>query len=217
MGNNGSGKSTLIKALSGILDFTRGRFTLDEIEVEQLVEKWYRRNLIYSPQEPRFVDGTIRDNLIGDKKIEQEQFAKILTDTNLINFINSDKNGINKILDSSDDQLPLGIRKRMALARGMINNGKLVYLDEPTEGLDNEGKKSVYKIVKDFKNEKKSLIIATNDQKIIDISDILVDLNSKPKPLVVKQKMTDKHSNLNTKYQKPQIYFFIAFRHSLLL
>ena len=188
VGNNGSGKSTLIKALSGILDFTRGRFFLDEIEVGQLAEKWYRRNLIYSPQEPRFVDGTIRDNLIGDKKIEQEQFVKILTDTNLINFINSDKNGINKILDSSDEQLPLGIRKRMALARGMINNGKLVYLDEPTEGLDNEGKKSVYKIVKDFKNEKKSLIIATNDQKIIDISDILVDLNSKPKPLVVKQK-----------------------------
>ena len=37
----------------------------------------------------------------------------------------------------------------------MINNGKLVFLDEPTEGLDNEGKKSVYKIIKDFKNEKK--------------------------------------------------------------
>ena len=36
--------------------------------------------------------------------------------------------------------------------------------------------------------EKKSLVIATNDQEIIDISDILVDLDSKPKPLVVKQK-----------------------------
>ncbi len=188
VGNNGSGKSTLIKALSGILDFTRGRFFIDEIEVGQLAEKWYRRNLIYSPQEPKFVDGTIRDNLIGDKKMEQDQFVKILTKTNLINFINSDKNGINKVLDSSDEQLPLGIRKRMALARGMINNGKLVYLDEPTEGLDNEGKKSIHSIIKDFKNDKKSLVIATNDQEIIDMSDILVDLNSKPKPLVVKQK-----------------------------
>ena len=188
VGNNGSGKSTLIKALAGILDFTRGRFFVDEIEVGQLAEKWYRRNLIYSPQEPKFVDGTIRDNLIGDTKIEQDQFVKILTKTNLINFINSDKNGINKVLDSSDEQLPLGIRKRMALARGMINNGKLVYLDEPTEGLDNEGKKSIHSIIKDFKNEKKSLVIATNDQEIIDMSDILVDLNSKPKPLVVKQK-----------------------------
>ena len=188
VGNNGSGKSTLIKALSGILDFTRGRFFVDEIEVGQLAEKWYRRNLIYSPQEPKFVDGTIRDNLIGDTKMEQDQFVKILTKTNLINFINSDKNGINKVLDSSDEQLPLGIRKRMALARGMINNGKLVYLDEPTEGLDNEGKKSIHSIIKDFKNEKKSLVIATNDQEIIDMSDILVDLNSKPKPLVVKQK-----------------------------
>ena len=188
VGNNGSGKSTLIKSLSGILEFTRGRFFLDDIEVGQLAEKWYRRNLIYSPQEPKFVDGTIKDNLIGETKIEQDQFVKILTDTNLINFINSDKNGVNKILDSSDDQLPLGIKKRMALARGMINNGKVVLLDEPTEGLDNETKKSVNKIIKNYKNEKRSLIIATNDQSIIDISDILVDLNSKPKPQVVKHK-----------------------------
>ena len=188
VGNNGSGKSTLIKSLSRILEFTRGRFFLDDIEVGQLAEKWYRRNLIYSPQEPKFVDGTIKDNLIGETKIEQDQFIKILTDTNLINFINSDKNGVNKILDSSDDQLPLGIKKRMALARGMINNGKVVFLDEPTEGLDNEAKKSVNKIIKNFKNEKRSIIIATNDQSIIDISDILIDLNSKPKPQVVKNK-----------------------------
>ena len=188
VGNNGSGKSTLIKSLSGILEFTRGRFFLDDIEVGQLGKKWFCRNLIYSPQEPKFVDGTIKDNLIGETKIEQDQFIKILTDTNLINFINSDKNGVNKILDSGDDQLPLGIKKRMALARGMINNGKVVFLDEPTEGLDNEAKKSVNKIIKNFKNEKRSLIIATNDQSIIDISDILVDLNSKPKPQVVKHK-----------------------------
>ena len=144
--------------------------------------------MIYSPQEPKFVDGTIKDNLIGETKIEQDQFIKILTDTSLINFINSDKNGVNKILDSSDDQLPLGIKKRMALARGMINNGKVVFLDEPTEGLDNVAKKSVHNIIKNFMKEKKSLVIATNDQEIIYISDILVDLNSKPKPLVVKQK-----------------------------
>ena len=188
VGNNGSGKSTLIKSLSGILEFTRGRFFLDDIEVSQLAEKWYRRNLIYSPQEPKFVDGTIKDNLIGETRIEQDQFIKILTDTSLINFINSDKNGVNKILDSSDDQLPLGIKKRMALARGMINNGKVVFLDEPTEGLDNEAKNSVNKIIKNFKNENRSIIIATNDQSIIDISDILIDLNSKPKPQVVKNK-----------------------------
>ena len=188
VGNNGSGKSTLIKSISGILELTRGRLFIDDIELGQLAEKWYRRNLIYSPQEPKFVDGTIKDNLIGEMKIEQDQFVKILTETNLISFINSDKNGVNKILDSSDDLLPLGIRKRMALARGMANNGKLVYLDEPTEGLDSEGRKSVYNIIKNFKKEKKSLVIATNDQEIIDTSDILIDINSKPKPLVVKQK-----------------------------
>ena len=61
-------------------------------------------------------------------------------------------------------------------------------IDEPTEGLDVEGKKSINAIIKNFKKEKKSLIIATNDQAIIDSADVLIDLNSKPKPLVVKQK-----------------------------
>tara|TARA_B100000401_G_scaffold388840_1_gene294227 strand:- start:1425 stop:3026 length:1602 start_codon:yes stop_codon:yes gene_type:complete len=188
LGNNGSGKTTLIKALAGILEFNRGRFFLDDVEVSQLAENWYRRSLIYSPQEPKFVDGTIRDNLLGEYKLQQEEFVKILGKTNLVNFINSDKNGINKVLELRGEELPLGIRKRMSIARAMMSKGKIVFLDEPTEGLDKEGKKSIYKIIEEFKKEDKTIVIATNDQEIIDTSNLLIDLDSKPKPIVVKQK-----------------------------
>ncbi len=188
IGYNGSGKTTLIKSLVGILDFTRGNFFLDNVEVSQLYDKWYREKIIYSPQEPQFIDGSIRDNIIGENKIDQENLVKILKEVDLINFINSEQNGINKQLDNRGEQLPLGIRKRMSLARALINDGTLAYLDEPTEGLDKEGKKAVLDIIKRLKVQKKTILIASNDQEIINSANILIDLNSKPKPIIVKQK-----------------------------
>ena len=111
-----------------------------------------------------------------------------MKDVKLIDFVNSDNHGINKILEARDTQLPLGIRKRISLARALINGGALVFLDEPTEGLDSEGMESVIKLIKKFKTQNKSIIIATNNQDIINMSDFLIDLNSKPKPIVVRQK-----------------------------
>ena len=188
IGNNGSGKTTLIKGLAGIIEFSRGRFFVDNTEVTQFYENWYRKNLIYSPQEPEFVDASLKDNLIGDNKITQENLIQVLKDVKLIDFVNSDNHGINKILEARDTQLPLGIRKRISLARALINGGALVFLDEPTEGLDSEGMESVIKLIKKFKTQNKSIIIATNNQDIINMSDFLIDLNSKPKPIVVRQK-----------------------------
>ena len=187
-GNNGSGKTTLIKGLAGLLEFSRGRFFLDNIEVAQFYESWYRKNLIYSPQEPEFVDASLKDNLIGDNKVTQENLIQVLKEVKLIDFVNSDTQGINKILEARDTQLPLGIRKRIAMARALINDGALVFLDEPTEGLDSEGNEAVVELIKKFKKQKKSIVVATNNQKIIDLSEFLIDLNAKPKPIVVRSK-----------------------------
>ena len=187
-GNNGSGKTTLLKGLAGLLEFSRGRFFLDNIEVAQFYESWYRKNLIYSPQEPEFVDASLKDNLIGDNKVTQENLIQVLKEVKLIDFVNSDTQGINKILEARDTQLPLGIRKRIAMARALINDGALVFLDEPTEGLDSEGNEAVVELIKKFKKQKKSIVVATNNQKIIDLSEFLIDLNAKPKPIVVRSK-----------------------------
>ena len=69
-GSNGSGKTTLIKTLAGILEFQRGNIFFDSIEINQLSLEWLRKNLIYVPQEPKFVDGSLLDNLIGLKEIQ---------------------------------------------------------------------------------------------------------------------------------------------------
>ena len=188
VGSNGSGKSTLINVFASVLELSRGSIMIDGIELTQLSKTWYRGHIAYSPQEPKFIDGSLKDNLIGSKEIKEADFKNILIKVDLINFINSREKGLNTLLEERGETLPVGIRKRMSLARAMVNQSQLVMLDEPTEGLDMTGREKVIKLIKNEKQKNKTVIIATNDQEIINLSNILVDMNSKPKPSVAKVK-----------------------------
>ena len=182
IGSNGSGKSTLINIFSSVLDLTRGSVMIDGVELSQLSKTWYRDQIAFSPQEPKFIDGTLKDNLIGSKTVDESDFIRILKEVDLANYINSRENGINTPLEDRGETLPVGIRKRMSLARAMVKQSQLLVLDEPTEGLDKTGKDTVIKLIKNEFRNNKTIIIATNDQEIVNISHTLIDMSSKPKP-----------------------------------
>ena len=176
-GVNGSGKSTLIKTIAGILDLNKGQILVDQVDLSQLSLNWYRKQIIYSPQEPKFIDGSLAENIIGTNKIENKEINAVLKDADLLNYINNHEQGINMKLDNRGEELALGIRKRISIARSIVNDGQIVIFDEPTEGLDEAGKQSVISLIDKFKKKNKTIIIATNDQDIINDSDKLVDLN----------------------------------------
>lgn len=187
-GNNGSGKSTLIKVIINVLELNRGQVLIDQIDLNQLSINWYRDQISYSPQEPTFIDGTLGDNIIGSNQIEPSELTNTLRDVDLLNYINSHESGINMVLDNRGEDLPLGIRRRISLARSIIGNGTIVVFDEPTEGLDKVGKDAVYKLLKKLKDSKKTIFIASNDENILTMANIMIDLNIKPKPSVKKVK-----------------------------
>ena len=187
-GSNGSGKSTLIKSVIRLLEFNRGQIFYDSIEINQLSLDWVRANLIYLPQEPKFVDGTMLNNLLGQNQIKKDKMTEILRSVDLLDFINSDPKGIDMPLTNRGEDLPFGIRKRIALARALVIGGKLVVLDEPTESIDDRGRKSIYKLINDLLKHKKTLIIATQDEKILNIANCMVNLDVKPIPKIIKRK-----------------------------
>ena len=182
IGSNGSGKSTLINIFSSVLEITRGSILIDGVELSQLSKTWYRDQIAFSPQEPKFIDGSLKDNLIGSNEVKESEFTRILNEVDLANYINNRENGINTLLEDRGETLPVGIRKRMGLARAMVKQKQLFILDEPTEGLDKIGREAAIKLIKNERLKNKSIIIATNDQEIVNMSDILIDMTSKPKP-----------------------------------
>jgi len=182
IGSNGSGKSTLINIFSSVLEITRGSIIIDGIELNQLSKTWYRDQIAFSPQEPKFIDGSLKDNLIGSNEVKESDFVRILREVDLANYINNRENGMNTLLEDRGETLPVGIRKRMSLARAMVKQSQLFILDEPTEGLDKTGKDTVIALIKNACLKNKTIIIATNDEEIVNMSDVLIDMNSKPKP-----------------------------------
>ncbi len=109
---------------------------------------------------------------------------EILDSADLLDFVNSDPKGIHMPLNNRGEDLPFGIRKRMALARALAISGQIVALDEPTESIDERGKKAIYKLIGNLIKNNKTLIISSQDEEIIAKADLKIDLDKKPVPLV---------------------------------
>ena len=78
--------------------------------------------------------------------------------------------------------MPVGIRKRIALGRALFIGGKLVIMDEPTEGLDEAGRNSVYQVINELVKDNKAVIIATQDEELMSKAKNIIDLDKKPVP-----------------------------------
>tara|TARA_Y200000002_G_scaffold48897_1_gene35155 strand:- start:243 stop:1841 length:1599 start_codon:yes stop_codon:yes gene_type:complete len=189
-GSNGSGKSTLIKSIAGILEFNRGQIFYDDLEINQLSLNWIRANITYLSQEPKFVDGRLIENIVGGKEINKNFYKEVLKRSDLEHFINGHPEGINMSLEDRGKNLPLGIRKRIALARSMMVNGKLFLFDEPTGDLDENGRNCIYSLIQEIKKSNLTMIVATADEKIIEKSNTIINLDAKPKPEIIKDKIT---------------------------
>lgn len=168
IGENGAGKSTTIKMLTGLLTPTSGKIVVNGIvpyekRIEnnksigavfgQKTQLWWDLPVIESfrliKQMYKLSDGEYRKNL--------KKFTQILE--------------LEELLDKQVKNLSLGQKMRCEIAATFLHNPKIVYLDEPTIGLDVLVKENIRKFIKDINREKKTtVILTTHDLK--DIEDV---------------------------------------------
>ena len=189
-GYNSAGKSTLCKAILGLVSPLKGSILYDNIELNKFDIIWLRRQISYLPQEVELFNISIKDNILSnlsDTQLTQTNdriILKTLSSVGLTDYINQLPNGVNQIIENYGKDLPLGIKKRIGLARAIINNGKILVFDEPSESLDNKGVIDLYKILNNFIKLKKTLIIASHDPNILKSANIVLDLSTKPIPRI---------------------------------
>ena len=103
----------------------------------------------YMPQEPGFINGSIRENLLLlNPDLEDTRLNEILRITDLKPFLDKTPKGLDTPISNNEKNFPLGIRRRLSLARALAGNGNLVVLDEPTDAMDKRGVEAVYAIMK---------------------------------------------------------------------
>ena len=186
-GKNATGKTTLFKLLTGVIQPQVGTILVDGVNMSQLNNNWWRQQVIAVPQEPNFFDGTIMENLeaVSDKA-KPEEFATAISTAGLKDFLDKTLNGTESKLDFPNSKFSLGTRKRIALARAIISDGKFVVMDEPTEGLDSDGAKVFYEYLNLCIDRKKTVVVLSHDPAIIKGASMMINLDNRPFPKVIK-------------------------------
>lgn len=186
-GANGTGKSTFARLLAGLLEPTRGRVLADGMDLRQALPDWWRRQICYLPQEPHFFDGTLRENLaVLDPDASDAKIVGLCRELALGEFIDSSPDGLQMAVRNNAATIPVGIRRRLALVRALVGGGRLLILDDPTEGLDGAGQRAIATLLNRSVREGRSVVVMTNEPFIVSAASATIDLNSKPQPRIMR-------------------------------
>ena len=153
LGVNGAGKTTLIKILCGLTHKTSGTITINNFNLDKDIDK-IKEIIDISPQETSVANNlTVKENLVF--------FANIYnnTDANTINEI-VDIFNLNEVLNQRAKTLSGGYKRRLSIAIALISKPKILFLDEPTLGLDVFARRELWNIIK--KLQKNITIILTS-------------------------------------------------------
>ena len=158
LGPNGCGKTTTIGMILGLLKPTNGKVLINGMDIEKnKISLLHKINFI-SPYIELPKKLTVKQNLVV--------YGKLYNIKNLneqINFL-SNKLRLNELLDKVTGELSSGQKNRVSLAKALINDPKVLLLDEPTASLDPETGDFVRTFLENYKKEKKiSVLLASHN------------------------------------------------------
>jgi ABC-type multidrug transport system fused ATPase/permease subunit len=139
VGPSGSGKSTIAALLVRFLDPSAGRITLDGVDLRDIAPERVRQIVGYLPEDAYLFDTTIAVNLrIARPTATEADLRAALGAARLLDWVDGLPDGLNTLIGEHGTTLSGGQRRRLALARAMLADFRVLILDEPTEHLDDE-------------------------------------------------------------------------------
>ncbi|MEO0106940.1 MAG: ABC transporter ATP-binding protein [candidate division WOR-3 bacterium] len=203
-GTVGSGKTTLLKLLMRLSEPTKGAIKLNGFSSCELSLKKYRGLYSYAPQEPSLFSDTIYNNIVFGKKIEKDKLEKVIEICQLDDFIKNSPAGYNGLIGERGLKLSGGEKQRIAIARALLNEKKILVLDDATSNLDAETEKKLIQQISEIRGV--TLIIVSHRLSVLSICDYVYVLD---KGKIVEEGMPEQLLNKKGLYWKLYQYQLI--------
>ncbi|MEM7067358.1 MAG: type I secretion system permease/ATPase [Pseudomonadota bacterium] len=179
LGRVGSGKTTLGKVFSGLVQPDSGLVLVDGHEIGQYESASLRDGIGYLPQDPEMFTGTILENLlIGKPNATETEINEALYYSGMDYFVSENPEGLKQFVGEKGNRLSGGQRQSVSLARLILRQPKLLYLDEPTNAMDHTTEHLVINRLKELNAKGVTLVVSTHRHSLTAILDRLVVIDN---------------------------------------
>lgn len=212
LGKSGSGKSSLIRSLVGVWPPLSGKIKLGGVDYEQYPEASLGRMIGYLPQDVRFFDGTIAENIARlDPEAMDADIITAAKRAHVHDLIVTLPEGYNTVLYADNLEISGGQRQRIALARALFGDPDYLILDEPNANLDQEGCAALAKSIEEMKAAGKVVVMSSHRQDglsgvdkfmVLENGRVNMQATNDQVAAILKQ-LTDKASSEKQKIEKP--------------
>lgn len=175
VGESGSGKSTLVKLLFRFYDCDSGKITIDGQDIRQVTQHSLRKNIGIVPQDTVLFNDTLFANVhYGEPKADKEKVHKAFEMAHLSDFVTRLPDGFETIVGERGLKLSGGEKQRVAIARTILKNPRILVFDEATSSLDSQSEQAILTAIKEVAEHRTSLVIAHRLSTIVDADNIIV-------------------------------------------
>lgn len=161
VGSTGAGKSTLLDLLPRFYDVTKGRITIDGVDIRDVTLESLRKQIGIVNQDTLMFHDTIANNIsYGNPEIAMETMEEAARAAHAHDFIMAQPNGYQTIVGDLGSLLSGGQRQRIAIARAILVRPSILILDEAASALDAESERLVQEAIERLKGSLTILIVA---------------------------------------------------------
>lgn len=172
IGASGAGKTTTVDLILGLHRPQKGEVYIDGVPLSEINLREWRQEVGYVPQEMLLFNDTILNNItLGDKEISRADVERALRDAGAWDFVVDRPDGLETKIGNMGSMVSGGQRQRLAIARALARNPKLLVLDEVTAALDPATEAAICETLQALRN-RVTIIAISHQQAIQDAADI---------------------------------------------
>ena len=177
VGKTGAGKTTIVNLLMNFHAHYTGQILIDGVDIRDIDKASYRKLISMVLQDTWLFEGTIKENIVFDRRISDDKLGKVLSKSKILHMIEGLPNGLDYEINEETNNMSAGEKQLLTIARALVADPEILILDEATSNVDTRLEYLINHSMNSLMKNRTSIVIAHRLSTIVESDKIVVIKN----------------------------------------